>query len=132
MRALVNFKLLFAQNSIKNGKVCAISFDVANVIAVCLMLAHNLLIRATNLPNTCPCSAIGVGLLRLAQGNDLFTNRQMVTGFVECFECSHGCRSLSSCCCCVPIVPECNGGLFPIPINEWRSCDATNARLLVY
>jgi len=33
-------------------------------------VADNLLIRATNLPNTCHFSAIGAGLLRLAKGND--------------------------------------------------------------
>jgi len=32
-------------------------------------ISANYLIRATNLPNTCHCSAIGAGLLRLAKGN---------------------------------------------------------------
>ena len=89
---------------------------------VSLKITANLLRHAINPPNIWHYSEIGASLLRLAKNvMVLFTNRQMATGFVECFECSHGCKSLSY-CCCAPIVPECNAGLFQIPINEWRSC----------
>ena len=39
------------------------------VVVSSVRLACNLLIHATNLPNTCHYSEIGAGLLRLAKGN---------------------------------------------------------------
>jgi hypothetical protein len=42
-------------------------------------IGANLLIRATNLPNTCNNSAISVGSLRLAKGNENENENRKIT-----------------------------------------------------
>ena len=51
--------------------------------------------------------------------------------FVGCFWYWHGYIFLWFCCCCDPIILECNASRCRFPINVSQNCDVTNAMLRV-